>query len=231
MESSTTKALIDTGSCVSTISEAYYRKELSDLELQPINQILNIECADGKNLPYLGFIEASLEVVGIPMNHKQHCLFLVIPESSYSKDVPILLGTERYLQNSGLFTPWYLAFRAMTIRERSLQKQKCLAIVRSAETGTVLIRPNSSLTIKGYTTHELDYHPTCAIVESTKDSVIPDDIDVTPTLVNYRFRGNGVIDIHISNITMRTVTVSPKAILGALHPVVVEELQTSNNDI
>lgn len=246
VESSTTKALIDTGSCVSTISEAYYRKELSDLELQPINQILNIECADGKNLPYLGFIEASLEVVGIPMNHKQHCLFLVIPESSYSKDVPILLGTnvlssimnacrtnlgERYLQNSGLFTPWYLAFRAMTIRERSLQKQKCLAIVRSAETGTVLIRPNSSLTIKGYTTHELDYHPTCAIVESTKDSVIPDDIDVTPTLVNYRFRGNGVIDIHISNITMRTVTVSPKAILGALHPVVVEELQTSNNDI
>lgn len=68
VESNATKMLIDTGSCVSTISEKYYRGELSNLELQPIDQILNIECSDGKNLPYLGFIDASLEVVGIPMD-------------------------------------------------------------------------------------------------------------------------------------------------------------------
>jgi len=244
IEGQNAKALLDTGRCVSTISDAFYRNKLAHLDLQPITGILNIECADGQNLPYLGLVEADLSVVGIPMDHIQHCLFLVVPQSKYSEDVPILLGTnvlsefmstcksvlgEKYLQNSSLFTPWYLTFRCMTIREKMLKKNKNrLAVVRSAENRTVLIKPNSSLSIKGYTNHEIEYRPVCAILEHTKDSILFPDIDITPILVNYQYKGNEVISVHVSNITTRTVAISPNAILGELQPVVVYQLQSNN---
>ena len=86
-----TSALLDTGSCVSTISEQFYNTNLSHLQLRPVEGILNVECADGNILPYLGLVEADLTVKGLPLEHVQHCLFLVVPESRYSKTVPILL--------------------------------------------------------------------------------------------------------------------------------------------
>ena len=117
IEDTETIALIDTGSCVSTITDTFYKQHLNDTELQPVNGLLKIECADGNSLPYDGFIEASIQVKGIPMEHTQHCIFLIVPESTYSKKVPVLIGTniitelqqvcignlgEKYLQNSAL---------------------------------------------------------------------------------------------------------------------------------
>ena len=46
--------LLDTGSTVSTISETYYNQYLSELPLQNINTLLDIECAGGQQLPYKG---------------------------------------------------------------------------------------------------------------------------------------------------------------------------------
>ena len=76
-----TKALLDTGSTVSTVSEKFYNSNLSDLTMHLLEFILKIECADGQHLPYLG-------ANGI----KQPCLLLVVPDSTYNLNVP-LLGT------------------------------------------------------------------------------------------------------------------------------------------
>lgn len=183
-----TKALLDTGSCVSTISEDFYREHLPHIELQPLDGILHIECANGDSLPYTGFVNIDMTVSGIPLEHTQHCLFLVVPRSNYSDRVPVLLGTnilkqymtrcrddigEKYLQNAALFTPWYLAFRCMTLREKTLKKNNNrLATVRSSEAGVVYIRPNSTINIEGYLGHKMEYQPTCAIVEPAENSVI-----------------------------------------------------------
>ena len=51
-----TTALLDTGSSVSTVSKHYYDEHLHDYELQPLEDMLNIECADGKSLPYHGYV-------------------------------------------------------------------------------------------------------------------------------------------------------------------------------
>lgn len=57
-----TSALLDTWSCISLISESFYNQHLSDTPLEPLTEVLNVECADGKPLPYLGCIEANIEV-------------------------------------------------------------------------------------------------------------------------------------------------------------------------
>ena len=54
--------------------------------------ILNIECADGYSLPYLGYLEVNISVDGIS-DTPQTCLLLVVDNSNYNSKVPIILGT------------------------------------------------------------------------------------------------------------------------------------------
>ncbi|VDI39633.1 Hypothetical predicted protein [Mytilus galloprovincialis] len=89
----TTKALLDTGSTVSTISQEFYERNLQDTTLKPINNFLNIECADGQPLPYMGYVEADLQLTGSSRFKSYTGLFLVVPNSPYHKTVPLLIGT------------------------------------------------------------------------------------------------------------------------------------------
>ena len=123
-----TRALLDTGSYVSILSKSSDDQHLSHIEIKPLDEILHIECADGNTLPYLGFIEVSITAIeGIPEHTSVPCIFLVTPETNYSSQTPVLLGTnilnelketckiihrQKCLQKGNLQTPWYLAFRA-----------------------------------------------------------------------------------------------------------------------
>ena len=136
-------------------------------------------------MPYLGYIQAKVTAVGIPYEYAQDCIFLVVPDTDYNLSVPLLIGTnilaefltqckgklgEIFLQNSALHTSWYLALRCLIIRERELRKSKNrLAVIRSAQQNTITIPANSSVTIKGVTSKELEYQPTCAMMVETVD--------------------------------------------------------------
>lgn len=72
-------ALLDTGATVSTLSEAFYNQYLSDVELHSLEEVINIECADGQLMPYLGYVCVDLTPFGIPSLSKLNdCLFLVV---------------------------------------------------------------------------------------------------------------------------------------------------------
>ena len=65
---------------------------LETMVLHTVNNILNAECADCKNLPYSIYIEYSVSSPDIPVC-KVPCLLLVVPESNYNISVPLRLGT------------------------------------------------------------------------------------------------------------------------------------------
>ena len=52
----TASALLDTGSTVSNVSESFYLQYLANQPIQTLNHILHIDCADGEEMPYLGYI-------------------------------------------------------------------------------------------------------------------------------------------------------------------------------
>ena len=56
-----TKALLDTGSTVSTLSYSFYQKHLSHRPIQDLKDIFQLRCADGNSLPYRGFIETEIK--------------------------------------------------------------------------------------------------------------------------------------------------------------------------
>jgi hypothetical protein len=62
----TASALLDTGSTVSTVSESFYLQYLAKQSIQTLDRILHIECANGEEMPYLGYITVRAEAV-IPL--------------------------------------------------------------------------------------------------------------------------------------------------------------------
>ena len=89
----------------------------------------------------------------------------------YNSSVPMLIGTNilkvamdgvkqrfgvRFPQEAALFTPWYLTFRCLLIREKELHKRSYkLVVIKCAENNSIQIPRNRDVTIQGYTAHEL----------------------------------------------------------------------------
>ena len=164
------------------MSEAFHSEKLSHLPVQPLQDFLNVECADGESLPYSGYIAADITApgVGLGKKHSQPCLLLVVPDSRYNAKVPVLLGTNileqfldmsrekfghSFLQAAKLHTPWYLSFRGMVIREKELARRKNrLGIVNSAENRNIIVQPNSTLIFQGVVDRAIAYKPTCAML-------------------------------------------------------------------
>ena len=75
-----TPSLLDTGSTVSTVSESYFKEHIS-LPLENLDKRLDKECADGKQLPYMGYIEVKIQIPGHDQQHQ--CILLVTSDSRY----------------------------------------------------------------------------------------------------------------------------------------------------
>lgn len=234
-----TTALLDTGSCISSLGNSFYQEHLSHLPLKPISDLLKVECADGQNLPYTGYIETNITCPGIPKCSEQCCLLLIVPDTNYNLKVPLLIGTnilnelindckkqhgEQYLQTAKLHTPWYLSMRCIAIREKELRRNKNrLAVIKSAETNKITIGPNQSITIAGYLDKKLPYNVTCAIIQEASDSSLPDYVDVTPAVIHYNHKEHTEVFVNLSNLTTNSVTISPRTILCEVQPASVDE--------
>ena len=129
LENTKCTALLDSGSQVSTISQAFYEQHLRHrVPLHSLDEVLKIECADGQLLPYLGYVEAKVNFPGVNVGDLVAVL-LVCPLTEYSRQVPVLVvganilrlvmdrcrereGTQ-FLQVMKLATPWHLALHGL----------------------------------------------------------------------------------------------------------------------
>ena len=84
-------ALIDLGAQVSNIS-AQLCKDLG-LKIQPLGQLLELEGTGGAAIPYLGFVEVNLQILGI-RGYNEDVLLLAIPTMAYTEGVPVMVGSK-----------------------------------------------------------------------------------------------------------------------------------------
>lgn len=119
--------LYDTGSQVTTVTHSFYNTYLSDHPINPLNNLLEVEGANGQSVHYLGYVELAVtfpaEFLGQAVNVDTRAL--VVPDLKTAQP-PILIGTntldvvyEKHpeIQNSG-FHPEPYGYRAvMTILE------------------------------------------------------------------------------------------------------------------
>ena len=216
---------------------------MNGLELHPLHDLLEVECADGEHLPYLGFIELILLLEGSSENQPFPCLFLVVPDSKYNSLVPILIGTnilspvlqgcrqrhgDKFLQVADLHTGYYLAFRSMVLQQKELSRMKGrLCLIRCAESEKVVVGPNSSILLRGYMDKKLPFRDSCAVVQPSRKASFS-DLEIMPSIIQYRYRDSPVIDVRVHNTTTRTVLIPPRAVVCELQPVTIEQEAQEN---
>ena len=63
------------------------------LEIQPLGQLLELEGTGGAAIPYLGFVEVNLQILGI-RSYNKDVLLLAIPTTAYAERVPVMVGSK-----------------------------------------------------------------------------------------------------------------------------------------
>uniref|UniRef100_A0A0S7F2X0 PPUP7114 n=1 Tax=Poeciliopsis prolifica TaxID=188132 RepID=A0A0S7F2X0_9TELE len=90
-----TNCLLDTGSQVTTVPQSFYEEHLSDLTIHSLNDLLEVERANGQFVPYLGYVELTItfpkEFVGSDI--EINTLALVIPHLRSAAHEQVLIGT------------------------------------------------------------------------------------------------------------------------------------------
>ena len=106
--------LIDLGAQVLSIS-AQFCEELT-MHIQPLHQLLQLEGMGAAVIPYLRFVEVNLQILGI-RDYNEDVLLLVIPTMTYSKTVPVVVGTKIIDTALRLMNAGELAKATMTWRQ------------------------------------------------------------------------------------------------------------------
>lgn len=69
-------------------------EHFSNFKIEPLKAFINIECADGEQLPYEGYINLSIRIRdGLPEAEPRQWLFLFSPDTNHSATTPVILGT------------------------------------------------------------------------------------------------------------------------------------------
>ena len=90
------KGLVDTGSMVTLVTEAFYREKLQTTlgDLYPGTRVLQLRGANGLDIPYIGYIVATVEIGGAMV---PECVIFITKDTSATtvmqRRVPVLLGT------------------------------------------------------------------------------------------------------------------------------------------
>ena len=107
-------ALINSGAQVLSISTQFC--EDLTLPIQPLGWLLELEGTGGAAIPYLGFVEVNLLIPGT-RNYNEDVLLLVIPTTTYSKMVPVVVGSKIIDKALSLMAVGELAEATMTWRQ------------------------------------------------------------------------------------------------------------------
>lgn len=86
--------LLDTGSQVTTIPNSFYREHLSHLSIHSLNNLLEVEGANGQEVPYIGYVETTIKFPksSFGKDNELPTLALIVPDM-HSSLSSVLIGT------------------------------------------------------------------------------------------------------------------------------------------
>ena len=234
------KALLDTGSTVSTISQTFYDKLSDKVPIKPLSELLRVEGASGHEIPYVGYVELDVTVPDVEKGENIPVLLLVVSETNYNSKVPILLGTNALVPFMYIFSEqvckskenrlcsWQTAFRTIKVQDNSLRRQNySLGVVKS--TSEVRIRSNCSLIVNGVVDNKLTYRNCLISTNSCSRSVLPEDVELTPIVSYYDQNSKMELPIRVSNLSSRTIVIPERAVLCEIQPVDLADFPTTDS--
>ena len=197
-----------------------------DLKIRNLKEILPLEGAAGIKVPYLGYVEARLEIPGVDAFNKD-CLFLVMPDHEYGHRVPVTIGTlhiDMIIEQASkdeldqLGTAWGRGKVNRQIQARRVQ----LEYVTQLETITgkvwltkkVKLKSNQSLKVKARSSNPLNIKRVNVIIEPT------DDEEGNYTIPAYTYLKSNSRNVHVGlcNMSCHAVSLSKGTVVAELSP-------------
>ena len=240
------KALLDTGSQVTCVSNEFYRTHLSHRQLKPLSDLGLKGAGGGYSVPYLGYISVNLtpEAREAGSSRRVNTLVLVLASCG---DVPLLVGTntrllqvllrdcrrlggKRFVGKLGVSKPWAAAYRIAASQGRC-SRDGALGPLKLSQHTTVL--PGSTQDLMCDLSNALGRE---AQVLVEPDTSVPGSIVVEPFLATTSTHGPARICVKVTNQSQQTVQLHKGRVIGQVFlPSQVERLgeinQISTSDL
>ena len=168
---------------------------------------------------YLGFTCAKIKTDDIE-SLELDGLFLVVPDTEYHQNVPVILGTnilnvvESSIQdnviNTSLHTAWKTSLNCIR-KQKNIADQVILGSVIA--TKKVNITPGSVITIKGFTrAGAASCQKISVITDDTHTTSLPGGLLVIPAFYDLKPGvSNQKLDIHLKNMSLKEITLQPQS--------------------
>jgi hypothetical protein len=207
-----TTALIDSGSQVSVITENFYTKMTPKPELMSLKEFdLELKAANGTNIPYSGYIQATItsEIFDMEME----TILLVAPVSESHGSAHVIIGTNIIRHMKDMCSDecpddkWKAAFHAI-----HLNIGKVLA------TKDIMLQPNETRAVVGLL--QKLHNTEAAVTEQCQ--IDSHGALVCPRVVSINTRGRTArVPVRLCNISARPVKIRAKQELCELQEVKV----------
>ena len=213
-------ALLDTGSQVTHISEAFC--QANDIQINPLHQLVEIEGTGGDSIKYLGYIEATLTLPLGSQTFEIKTLLLVLPSTDYQKRVPVAIGTT--------ITDMVVDFINKTHPDNISKSWKtvCCAtqskwLVQAQPESKYLIRttkpmtlpPFSTTTVRGSTKLRSHGMRLNLIAEPSNCTQLPASVQCAPTYCTLE-PGSNRVAVGLKNISAKAITIPSRVVVGRL---------------
>ncbi|MCW4346603.1 MAG: pol polyprotein, partial [Candidatus Thiodiazotropha endolucinida] len=209
------KALLDTGSDISTITE----EALAQLNPLPVLRSmedfgLDIRSAGGHSIPYKGYIIADVSVPFLK-GVSELIPLLVVPLTEYNKTVPVIIGTniihllkDQAMEANQVPANWKLAFNALVDTN--------VGVVKTTQ--KIVLQPLESRLITGFARKHRDVES--AVTEQSEEST--SRVGVCPRVVALNKPGKSArVPVKIFNISAKAVIIPAKTPVCKLNEVSV----------
>lgn len=202
-----TRALIDTGSMVTCMSEKFYQSLQCKPKLHDIEDFeLKVYSADGNSLPFSGYVEVELQISFLSMKH-----VFVTEVTAYNSQFTIIKGTnilwlcKEYSNSVYVIIPdeWKLAF---TTLDNDIP-------VKTTNKYSITVGPFECKTVSGMVKSFDNDCESTAITEQMDNAHNSNSLLVCPRVVSIKKGKTSRIPVRICNMSAQPIKVSPTSVI------------------
>ncbi len=234
--------LLDTGSHVTTVPWSFYEEHLSDCPLKSLDELLQVEGANGQTVPYLGYVELTLkfprEFFGTET--EVPTLALVVPDLMTTPQV--LIGTNsldalycNYVQQPASFPQSnFHGYRAVQRVLEARHRQASADVVgwvKFKRHVPKLVPAGGTVVLDGHVLVNCPPVERWVALESPTSPALPGGLLVASCLHTLPSKRQHQLPVVLRNETQTNITIHPRTIIAEMRAVqeVMESGQTNSS--
>nr|XP_008283279.1 PREDICTED: uncharacterized protein LOC103359624 [Stegastes partitus] len=216
---------------VTTIPESFYRENLSHLPIHSLNDLLEVESANGQNVPYLGYVETAITFpkISLGVDIEVPTLALIVPDMRSSLS-SLLIGTnaldilyEQYsdiaLSNQHSLSYGYkVVLKTLEVRKRQCVDSS-LGSLRLHSSDSEIIAAGETKVLEGSVACRMPNAGRWVMVESPKSTSLPGGLLVTDGLATLPSKLPRCIPVILKNESDHDITLTPKTVIAEIHAI------------